>query len=464
MTLLNRSALRLRRAKSPEEDNRIAHLDKISFLGLRSCGYREIIQFTWIYNRPIDIAALRRFHQNLGYGLLGRRIERSPIPFARDRWVLARAPLGIDIASSQRSRADVGAWTDELARLPIDPERGPSWHLGVLPLKGNCTAISLVASHTVADAVGMSLAVADASEGRRRDLGYPLPGSRSRAAALIEDGRSTIASMPEMARALADTLQLFRHRHRRQTLPSPAATTVPPPRTSDDEQPAPIVGLTVYIDLAQWDSRAETLGGTSNSLLAGVAARLGERLGRVAGDGTATLFCPVNERTEDDTRGNALTYAVATVDPTCAAQDLAEVRFRIKQALVELATNPNGSLALLPLASMIPNWLSRRLVGLWPGSGATVIGCSNVGELDPAVNRPDGTDADYLSIRLVWDGTPTSTMDLMGGKLFLLSGRVNGKVSVAITACLGDQGISKDELAAAVLGTFDEFQLNPEIE
>nr|WP_152665953.1 hypothetical protein [Mycobacterium sp. UM_NZ2] len=309
----------------------------------------------------------------------------------------------------------------------------------------------------MADAVGMSLAIADASEGRRRDLGYPLPGSRSRATALIEDSTSTIASVPEMVRALADTLQLFRHR--RQT-----ATAAPPRRTSDDKQPAPIIGVTAYIDLAQWDRRAENLGGTSNSLLAGVAARLGERLGRVAGDGTATLFCPVSERCEDDTRGNALTYAVVTVDPTCAAQDLADVRSRIKQALVELATNPNESLALLPLASMIPNWLGRRLVGLWPGSGATVIGCSNVGELDSAVNRPDGTDADYLSVRLVWDGTPTSTMGLMGGKLFLLSGRVNGKVSIAITACLANQGVSRDELAAAAVGTFDDFQLIPEIE
>lgn len=462
MAILHRPALRLRRGKNPEGDNRIAHLDKISLLGLRSCGYREIIQFTWIYNRPIDLVALRRFHQNLGYGLLGRRIERSPIPFARDRWVLSRAPQEIDIASSRRSRADVRAWTDELACLPIDPERGPSWHLGVLPLAGDCTAISLVASHTVVDAVGMSLAVADASEGRKREMGYPLPGSRPRATALIEDGKSTIAAVPEMARALADTLQLFRHR--RHTLSSPATTAVPSRRTSEDEKPAPIIGVTAYIDLAQWDSRAENLGGTSNSLLAGVAARLGERLGRVAGDGTATLFCPVNERTEDDTRGNALTYAVVTVDPTCAAQDLAEVRFGIKQALVELATNPNESLALLPLASVIPNWLGRRLVGLWPGSGATVIGCSNVGELDPAVNRPDGTDADYLSIRLVWDGTPISTMDLMGGKLFLLSGRVNGKISIAITACLADQGISRSELAAAALETFDEFDLTPEIE
>lgn len=459
MTLIHRTAPQHHGGK---EDNRIAHLDKISFLGLRSCGYREVIQFTWIYNRPINLDALHRFQQNLGYGLLGRRIERSPIPFARDRWVLARAPQEIDITSPQRSRTDVRAWMDELACFPIDPETGPSWHLSVLPLEGDCTAISLVASHTVVDAVGMSLAIADASEGRRRDLGYPLPGSRSRATALIEDGTSTIASVPEMVRALADTLQLFRHR--RQTLPLPDVTAAPPRRTSDGEQPAPIIGVTAYIDLAQWDRRAENLGGTSNSLLAGVAARLGERLGRVAGDGTATLFCPVSERSEDDTRGNALTYAVVTVDPTCAARDLADVRSRIKQALVELATNPNESLALLPLASMIPNWLGRRLVGLWPGSGAAVIGCSNVGELDSAVNRPDGTDADYLSVRLVWDGTPKSTMGLMGGKLFLLSGRVNGKVSIAITACLASHGVSRDELAAAAVGTFEDFQLIPEIE
>ena len=125
------------------------------------------------------LMGLRRFHRNLGCGLLGRRIERSPLPFARDRWVKAAASEDIDIAATPRRRADVSAWADERARLPIDPEWGPGWHLGVLPLEDGGTAVSLVASHTVVDAVGFGQAIADAAEGRTRDLGYPPAGSRT---------------------------------------------------------------------------------------------------------------------------------------------------------------------------------------------------------------------------------------------------------------------------------------------
>ena len=122
---------------------------------------------------------LRRFHRNLGCGLLGRRIERSPIPFARDRWVMAPAPEDIDIAATPRPRAEVSAWADERVRLPIDPEWGPGWHLGVLPLEDGGAAVTLVVSHTIVDGVGLVQAIADAAEGRTHDLGYPPAGSRS---------------------------------------------------------------------------------------------------------------------------------------------------------------------------------------------------------------------------------------------------------------------------------------------
>jgi len=442
-------------------DGRIGHLDKISFLGLRACGYKEIIQFTWIYCRPIDFDAVHRFHQNLGYGLLGRVIERSPLPVARERWVLSRAPQGLDIAPTARPRSGVSGWADERAGLALDPERGPSWHLGVLPLTDGGAAISLAASHTVADAVGMSLTVAEAADDRRRELGYPPPRSRSWAEALRDDGRNIAAAVPAMARALPATWQLVR---RKRQLGSAAADASPSPRTPLGDQPATITTVTAYVDLTQWDNRVESLRGTSNSLFAGVAARLGARVGRVADDGSVTLFCPVNERTDGDTRGNALNYAVVRVDPTHAARDLTDTRSRIKQSLVELAANSNDSLALLPLASAIPPWMARRMTGLWQGSGNTTIGCSNVGDLHPAVNRPDGTDADYLSVRLTWQGSSNAIMDQLGGKLFLLSGRVHDKLFVAITACPVGHDISKSDLAAAVSRTFEEFALTPEIE
>ena len=156
-------------------DNRLAHVDQASFLALRAV-HGALIQVTWIYDRAVNVDGLRRFHRNLGCGLLGRRIERSPLPFARDRWVLSPASEDIDFAATPRRRADVSAWADERARLPIDPEWGPGWHLGVLPLEDGGTAVSLVVSHTVVDAVGFGQAIADAAQGRTRNLGYPPAG------------------------------------------------------------------------------------------------------------------------------------------------------------------------------------------------------------------------------------------------------------------------------------------------
>ena len=151
---------------------------------------------------PVNLDGLRRFHRNLECGLLGRRIERSPLPFARDRWVKPAASEDIDIAATPRRRADVSAWADERARLPIDPEWGPGWHLGVLPLEGGGAAVSLVVSHTVVDADGFGQAIADAAEGRTRDLGYPPAGSRTIGRALREDLRQTVKELPDMAQAL----------------------------------------------------------------------------------------------------------------------------------------------------------------------------------------------------------------------------------------------------------------------
>ena len=98
-------------------------------------------------------------------------------------------------------RADVSAWVDERARLPIDPEWGPGWHLGVLPLEDGGTAVSLVVSHTVVDAAGFGQAIADAVEGRTRDLGYPPAKSRTLRRALREDLRQTVKDLPDMAQA-----------------------------------------------------------------------------------------------------------------------------------------------------------------------------------------------------------------------------------------------------------------------
>jgi hypothetical protein len=432
-------------------------MDQASFLGVRALGYGALVQFSWIYDRPVDMDGLRRFHHNLGYGLLGRRIERSPLPFARDRWVVCRGPADIDVADTPRPRGEVSAWTYERACEPLDPEYGPSWHLGVLPLDDGGTAVTLVASHTVADGLGFIGAIADAAAGRIRDLGYPEPRSRTRRRAALQDGRQTLASAPELARALRATVRVARKR--RTEVAASFGSAPPSPRVAGDDQPVAVPTVTLLVDTADWDACAHRIGGNSFTLFAGFAARLGVRMGRVTPDGTVTLSFPISERTEDDTRGNALVFPTVSVDPTTLASDLGEVRLKFKQAFAELADVTEELLAPLPLTSLTPQWVARRAAGMGLGTAALPIGCSNLGEHDLAVNRPDGHDADYAGGRLIEPGISRRTMAGMGGQLFLVAGRNHTHVWITINAYIFGRTIAQEALHHDAMATLAEFGL-----
>src|SRR4051812_2181227 len=60
--------------------------DQAMFLAERS-ALANLLQCAWVYNRTIDIDGLRRFPRQLQRGRLSRRVERSPLPFGRHRWV-----------------------------------------------------------------------------------------------------------------------------------------------------------------------------------------------------------------------------------------------------------------------------------------------------------------------------------------------------------------------------------------
>jgi hypothetical protein len=70
-----------------------------------------------------------------------------------------------------------------------------------------------------------------------------------------------------------------------------------------------VPGITICIDLDDWDACAMALGGMSNTLAAGLPAKLGERMRRRrAGDGAVTLQLPMRERAEGDTRAMAVSF------------------------------------------------------------------------------------------------------------------------------------------------------------
>ena len=98
------------------------------------------------------------------------------------------------------------------------------------------------------------------------------------------------------------------------------------------------------------------------------------------------------------------------------------------------------------------------------GGDILPVTCSNVGDLPAAANRPDGTDADYVYLRPVEPDIKKSTLEAMGGQLYLGSGRGGGKMSIRISAYLLGRENTKDELREVISRAFAEFQLNAEID
>jgi hypothetical protein len=434
--------------------NVIDLVDQIHFLGEEATGTINLLQCVWVYDRTIDIEGLRRFHHHLRRGRLARRIERSPMPFGRHRWVSPHRSSDIEIVGFARPREEFDAWLDDQANTPLDSEHGPEWHLAVLPFTDGGTGISFVISHCLTDGVGLCEALANAAVGRDDVITWPAALSRPRWRALREDARQTTRDIPGIGRAVIAAARTQR-RHRR----SDGSGTPPPsgPRLPfiGPDEPATLPTATIFIDAAEWDTRAQALRGTSNTLLAGLAARLAQRMGRVAADGSAILAIPVNDRAPGDTRANAITGIDITVDPAPAATDLREIRAATKQALIHRQQVPDERFALLPIVPLLPKWLVRRMISLAVGNAAT--GSSNLGAVSPAANRPDGTDADWFAIKMRYPSMTKATMHHTGGLLNLLAGRTHGQIFVSVVAHQQDD--SNDALQQLISQTLSEFSL-----
>jgi hypothetical protein len=452
-------------------DNRLAFGDHAVFAEHTANGRSLVIQVVFIYEQAADIDGVRRFNQNLGYGLLGRRIERSP--FGRYRWVTNHEPPDIDIADCPRPRAELSDWADERSQLPIDPESGPGWHVGVLPLTDGSTAISLVVSHYLIDGFGLALVIADALLGKRHDLGYPRPHSRPRLRGAAQDARQAARDTREVARALRVAAKLARRRRK-----DPSASTAPRPvvpRGRDGDSDVVVPVITMHIDADDWDARAKALGGTDRTLLAGFGAKLGERIGRQrAGDGFITLQLPMSARVEGDTRAIAVSFARFSVDPGPVTEDLGDVRAAIKQALTDLRQTPDESMQLLWLVPFTPRRVLKRIGDAMGADPDHPVFCSNLGDLGLLVLALARTENEYAIIdaalnrlhliRVSGQHLTRQLLDRTGGQLMLQSWRIGDKVAITVEAYQPGTENTKPALRELAASTLAEFDLTGEIE
>jgi hypothetical protein len=446
-----------------QHDNRLDFLDQAAFLSMRATGLGQLMQVVWIYRRPVDAQQLRRFHQNFGHGLFGRRIQRSPLPFGRHRWVASPGPATeFVVEDGPRPREALGAWMDERAEVAVDPEAGPTWHLAMLPMTDGTTAVSLVMSHCVSDGAGAMLSIVNAVKGNTGDFGYPPPRDRTRLRDVAADVGAALRGLPELVRTLGAAVG-FAVRHRRDLLGAAAPRQTPVPATTttpggDELFFVPVV--TVFITGENWDARAEALGGNSYSLLAGLGAKLGHWLGRVrADDGAVNLVIPISDRVDGDTRAAAMPFANVSVDPSDVSTDLTAARSAIRQAVAAVREQPDEVLTLLPLIQLVPDWAVEKMADGFLGSAALPVTCSNLGDLDPVIARPDGADADFVVIRGLNQHVKRADLERTGGQLFLVATRINGTVTFNVGAYRPQTSNDRSELRALVLRALDEFGL-----
>ncbi|NTY59012.1 hypothetical protein [Mycolicibacterium sphagni] len=445
-------------------DNVVPYADQALLLALRGAGQEAVMQVIWIYEHPIDLDGVRRFHRNYGQGLIGRLIERSPLPFGRHRWVSVPGPqAALDIASNPRPREELYDWAHDQVELPLDPEFGPSWRLGVQSFTDGTTAASLVLSHTVIDGGGAVMTICDAVLGNRKDLGYPPRHTRSRLRAVREDLRQLGRDLPEIGRTLRKAVKVATRRRDELTRPS----TPVPPSTGRGDDVIMTAFTTALIDIEQWDSRAESLGGNHFSLVAGFAGKLAENLGRTRpADGAVTLMIPVSERDNPaDTGGNVVTIANVTFDPAPVTKDLSGARSAIKQGLVTARQTPDEMVELVPLIPFLPKRAMGRMADMaFSFTDDVPVNCSNLGDVPDTLLSLDGTVAERMYFRGIDRNLTRGVLEKRNGLMTVASMRLGGKVILPVMSYIPGADNSRTRLREVMAQTLAEFDLSGAIE
>jgi hypothetical protein len=448
-------------------DNRLVLMDQAFYAGHHAAGQKEVMQVGWLYHHPVDIEGLKRFREKLGHGMMGRLIERSPLPFGRWRWVSDPKPAELDIAAVARPRAELGDWFDERTQLPIDPESGPGWRISVAPLDDGSTAVSLVLSHYVIDGIGAAVAVTEALLGLPRDLGYPPPRARSRLRALVQDARETVQEAPATGRAFLAAVKEARRRqqdvaHTQSQASLPAAV---PTSGADDLIIVPNIWIRIRLD--EWNARAEALGGTPSALAAAFTARLDRHMGRLHGDADdVKMLLTVNTRTMDDARAVAVSFVRVGIDPDAVTTDLTDARAAIKQALKAAKGADDESAELVPLTPFTPKRAWKHLIDYAVSDPERPAVCSSLGDTGPAASRPDGTLCDGMFARGASQNVTRGWLERTGSQLHVFVGTSveMNQVGVCVRGYQPGTVTTRAALTELAARTLAEFGLAGEID
>ncbi|WP_433664252.1 hypothetical protein ACQPW1_20280 [Nocardia sp. CA-128927] len=432
---------------------RLGDIDCVSARGHSALGGTLAIQAVWRYDCAVDMAALTEFHAALRTGRLGRVVVAAMIPAAGDRWSARAEFAPLEVAETPIPRADLETWIVEQGRAELHTFGGPAWRLSVVNCDNGESAVSLLASHTIADGLAFCDAIAEAVAGKAFDVRYS-SDEFGRMRLLSGDFRDAARRGGALLKAVGLAAQLAVSRR---------GDTKAQSDVDDRNFRLPTVDATV--PAAQWHAAARARGGSATTLAVAVTAAIATEIGRTDEQGLARMIMPVSTRSDEDRRANALASIDFEVDLRDGAlTDLAPLRALIKEKLSAAVTTGQPAAPLIPIAVALPRVLFAVLVRK-VAADATVSVCSNLGEIDPAMLCIDGHPASTIRLGLVNQSLDSRTvLTERGGNLYVSLFESAGEITLRANGFHPPKLVDAEQLAKVVQQVLAEYGLTAILE
>ena len=444
--------------------HRLAWVDQLAYELFMATRRSQLVQCLWLYDRDVNVAAVKRSIALLSDSAFNRHIEPSSLPFGRPRWV---RPVGNPVELMEEAqllpRSALLDWANRHARLPLDPLRGPAWRMALQRFDDGTTALSAVVSHLLLDGKGGLSVLEAAARGLDLPSPYQRQDARSRIAALIQDIVQVLTDAPRSLRALGQlALVSWRSPGGGGTVPAPAGA-------ADSDEFVELPALSLMIDANGWEVCAKRLGGRVSTLLPGFVAVLASRLGRCRPtDGTVSVLVPVDRRQGlEDHRALAIEFHSITLPSVGLTRSLAPVNRQFKALLRGAKADKLDALApLLPAVAWMPRSVVLALVDrLFNYSEERTVSCSNLGTLPDDLGKIDGGPCDEFLARAVDVNVTRRDLARSHGHLVVVGSRFGSMVCLSIEACQLDPApTTLGELRRAVEQTLADFNLKARIE
>lgn len=342
--------------------DRLSVVDDIFLRTHRGYGLPIVLQGIWRSDEHVDRVDFAAVHANLASGQLGRRIVTPRVPGARRRWTRSTEAHPLRYDATPLSEDTVLSWADAQGDIELDPEFGPGWRMSVSAVETGGTVMSLVCSHTLADAAGLIAAAGRAFEGSA-------PEFRLRRTSDIGDAVSLATRVAAGSVRASASLMLSRDSRRELTGYVRSSKTV----GLHDVRPSTAI----------FDIDANLSNTVFISLVAEIAASLGEHE-------PISINVPFRSNAHGTNRIGMATVGVFSTDT------LAGIKSATKAALAKPARAPSG----FP-AEAVQLMSDAKAASMTSSLGTARVLCSNIGALPTSIASISGHRATTVATRAI---------------------------------------------------------------